>query len=149
MIQSLLVSVPLRGNGYRKFSTACVCCRVRQWFPSPCGVMVIGNRKITTCLNTDFVKFPSPCGVMVIGNNDRRNCRKRYSATQFPSPCGVMVIGNSLKWLTLKCLCLLCVSVPLRGNGYRKSCVSDSAGWIISGKFPSPCGVMVIGNIEC
>ena len=38
------VSVPLRGNGYRKFVLTLKYKRQgKPWFPSPCGVMVIGN----------------------------------------------------------------------------------------------------------
>ena len=62
------VSVPLRGNGYRKYC-------------------------FTKDLKSLFLKFPSPCGVMVIGNQDW----SRYAIGHegwFPSPCGVMVIGN-------------------------------------------------------
>ncbi len=39
------------------------------------------------------------------------------------------------------------VSVPLRGNGYRKCHGMAGDGYEVW-KFPSPCGVMVIGNFK-
>ncbi len=37
-------------------------------FPSPCGVMVIGNTQYFEYQSSVRLAFPSPCGVMVIGN---------------------------------------------------------------------------------
>ena len=62
------VSVPLRGNGYRKCYTL-MTSQLQAWsFPSPCGVMVIGNFGGSVYTMNDKTVFPSPCGVMVIGN---------------------------------------------------------------------------------
>ena len=88
------VSVPLRGNGYRK-------------------------SKQRTFHQLQVIMFPSPCGVMVIGNAPLLDAG-RVAPTWFPSPCGVMVIGNLHNLYRLHLLQER-VSVPLRGNGYRKS----------------------------
>ena len=39
------------------------------------------------------------------------------------------------------------VSVPLRGNGYRKYNLNSLPVTEFPELFPSPCGVMVIGNV--
>ena len=112
-----LVSVPLRGNGYRKLS-ASTPLAAATLFPSPCGVMVIGNHPLVTTTKPSTRMFPSPCGVMVIGNRSRYSRLVRSCSIGFPSPCGVMVIGNYINKVST--LFFGKVSVPLRGNGYRK-----------------------------
>ncbi len=67
-----------------------------------------------------------------------------FAMPEFPSPCGVMVIGNR-RFKNASQRFNHKVSVPLRGNGYRKSSLG-AKGWQNEQEFPSPCGVMVIGN---
>ena len=72
---------------------------------------------------------------------------KSLKLKMFPSPCGVMVIGNCIAGVDAHVHNGLGkVSVPLRGNGYRKFRNASAVISSLCTVFPSPCGVMVIGN---
>ncbi len=142
-----MVSVPLRGNGYRKFIALSWSSLRYVAFPSPCGVMVIGNRMRLSLYKASLIIVSVP----LRGNGYRKlvslvlvlNTQRRM----FPSPCGVMVIGNN--WLkAAKAKNKEFVSVPLRGNGYRKLLPCSFMARSYAAEFPSPCGVMVIGNLK-
>ena len=87
MIQ--MVSIPLRGKGYRKTSKKLIGYGDYE-FPSPCGVKVIERSNVLTReVELPFIMFPSPCGVKVI---ESALSKVASESDEFPSPCGVKVI---------------------------------------------------------
>ncbi len=117
----VLVSVPLRGNGYRKSYIRCFVNYSLSVFPSPCGVMVIGNVTMKDWL---CVLFLNKVSVPLRGNGYRKFLSLTSRLLRRPALVSVPLRGNGYR----KYLALIpdsdgipkIVSVPLRGNGYRK-----------------------------
>ncbi len=89
------VSVPLRGKGSRKFNPFdALSNNAYVWFPSPCGVKVVGNLNETAeTLTRDIAGVSVP----LRGKGSRKFDSMASEAgllTVFPSPCGVKVVGN-------------------------------------------------------
>ena len=62
------VSVPLRGNGYRKYELGFKHIEVVGNVSVPLRGNGYRKSKVVTVQRHDCTEFPSPCGVMVIGN---------------------------------------------------------------------------------
>ena len=92
----MIVSVPLRGNGYETQGTSHFVNNGFKAFPSPCGEMGMKQDKLQLAgeFSDWFNGFPSPCGEMGM---------KLTSGWE-------EVAGNKET-----------VSVPLRGNGHETS----------------------------